>query len=521
MSDHAPLPDTVAELHALVLEQQASIANMVREIAARDDEIERLKAQIDKLRRMYFGSKSEKLARQIDKLEAQLEDLTAGQGAAQTRWQRDRTSKAPPGRAPTREPLPPHLPRDEIELTPNPACPRCAATMQRLGEDVSEQLARVAAAFKVIRTIRHKLCCPDCGHIEQPAMPSLPIEHSIAHPSLLADIAVSKFADHQPLYRQSEIAARDGVTLDRASMGRWMGQIAELCTPLIEAIQRYTLRPGKLHVDDTPVAVLAPGNGKTSTGRFWVYVRDDRRSGSTDPAAVWFDFSSDRKGVHPQTRLATFHGILQADAYAGFDKLYASGQVHEAACWDHARRYIHDVHARTPTPDTQQLLEMIGELYSIEAGIRGKPPDERLCVRQEKSKPLLATFEATIRAKLATLSKKSALSGAINYSLNHWAALVFYCEDGRAEISNVLAENALRCVALGRKNYLFLGSDSGGERAAAMYSLIGSAKLNGINPHAYLEYVLTHIADHKITRIDELLPWNVAGKLNPATQPTP
>ncbi|WP_232452432.1 IS66 family transposase zinc-finger binding domain-containing protein, partial [Burkholderia ubonensis] len=202
MSKDAPLPATVAELQALVLaqqasllEQQASIANMVREIAARDDEIERLNAQIDKLRRMYFGSKSEKLARQIDKLEAQLEDLTAGQGAAETRGQRDKTSTAPPGRAPTREPLPPHLPRDEIELTPDPACPTCAATMQRLGEDVSEQLARVAAAFKVIRTIRHKLCCPECGHIEQPAMLSLPIEHSIAHPSLLADIAVSKYAD--------------------------------------------------------------------------------------------------------------------------------------------------------------------------------------------------------------------------------------------------------------------------------------------------------------------------------------
>jgi hypothetical protein len=373
----------------------------------------------------------------------------------------------------------------------------------------------------VIRTIRHKLLCPGCGHIEQPPMPGLPIERGVAHPSLLADILVSKFADHQPLYRQSEIAARDGVTLDRASIGRWVGQIAELCTPLVEAIQRYTVRDGKLHVDDTPVAVLAPGNGKTATGRFWVYVRNDCRSGSTEPAAVWFDYSSDRKGIHPQTRLAKFKGILQADAYSGFDKLYASGDVHEAACWDHARRYIYDVHVRTPTPDTQKLLEMIGALYSIEAGIRGKPPDERLRVRQEKSKPLLATFELTIRAKLTTLSKKSTLTGALNYSLNHWAALTFYCEDGRAEISNVLAENALRCVALGRKNYLFVGSGRGGERAAAMYSLIGSCKINGINPRAYLEYVLTHIADHKVNRIDELLPWNVADKLKPGAPPTP
>jgi transposase len=521
MSDHAPLPDTVAELHAMVLAQQASIAKMEAELAVRDDEIERLKAQIDKLKRMHFGRKSEQLAKQIDKLEAQLEDLTAARGAAETRSRREKTPDAPASKLPSRAPLPPHLPREEVVLEPDPLCPKCGATMQPLGEDVSEQLARVAAAFKVIRTIRRKLLCPGCGHIAQPPMPGLPIERSIAHPSLLADILVSKFADHQPLYRQSEIAARDAVTLDRASMGRWVGQITELCMVLVEEIRRYTLADGKLHTDDTTVPVLTPGNKQTTTGRFWVYVRDDRRSGSSNPAAVWFSFSSDRKGIHPQTHLASFKGILQADAYSGFDKLYAKGDVHEAACWDHARRYYYDVHERTPTPDTQKLLEMIGELYSIEAGIRGQPPGERLRVRQEKSKPLLATFESTIRAKLATLSKKSSLTGAINYSLNHWAALTFYCEDGRAEISNVLAENALRCVALGRKNYLFVGSESGGERAAAMYSLIGTCKLNDINPRAYLEYVLTHIADHKVTRIDELLPWNVADKLKPATSPTP
>ncbi|OTP67398.1 Mobile element protein [Caballeronia sordidicola] len=325
MSDQAPLPDTVAELRAMVLaqqasllEQQASIAKMVEELAARDDQIERLKAQIDKLRRMHFGRKSEQLAKQIDKLEVQLEDLTAGRGAAEVRNQRDRTQDAPASKSPSRAPLPPHLAREEIVLEPDPLCPRCATTMQPLGEDVSEQLARVAAAFKVIRTIRRKLLCPGCGHIKQLPMPGLPIERSIAHPSLLADIAVSKFADHQPLYRQSEIAARDGVTLDRASMGRWVGQIVQLCMILVEAIQRYVLSAGKLHGDDTTVPVLSPGNQKTTTGRFWVYVRDDRRSGSTEPAAVWFTYSSDRKGVHPQTHLANFKGILQADAYAGY-----------------------------------------------------------------------------------------------------------------------------------------------------------------------------------------------------------
>lgn len=332
---------------------------------------------------------------------------------------------------------------------------------------------------------------------------------------MLADILVSKYADHAPLYRQSEIAARDGVTLDRASMGRWVGQCEVLCRPLTDTLCRYTMAGTKLHADGTPIPVLGPGNMKTKTGRLWVYVRDDSRSGSTEPAAVWFAYSCDRKGIHPQMHLAGFEGILQADAYGGFDELYVSGNIREAVCWDHARRKYYEVHASTSTDETQKLLEMIGEFYGIDADIRGKPPDERQRVRREKSKPLLDAFEAKIRAKLATLSRKSELAGAIQYSLNHWTALTLFCEDGQAEISNALAESALRCVNLGRKNFLFAGSDSGGERAAAMYSLIGTCKLNGINPRAYLEYVLTHIADYVITRVDELLPWNVVDKLDP------
>ncbi|MBC8733037.1 IS66 family transposase, partial [Paraburkholderia sp. UCT2] len=262
-----------------------------------------------------------------------------------------------------------------------------------------------------------------------------------------------------------------------------------------------------------PIPVLEPGKKKTRTGRLWVYVRDDTRSGSTEPAAVWFAYSPERKGIHPQTHLAGFEGILQADAYSGFNELYESGKIREAACWDHARRYLYDVYARTPTGATREVLELIGGLYGIEPDIRGKPAAERLCLRQENSVPLLATIRTWMTDKLATLSKKSELAKAIRYSLNQWDALALYCEEGRAEISNALAENALRCVSLGRKNFLFAGSDSGGERAAAMYGLIGTCKLNGINPRAYLEYVLTHIADHPINRIDELLPWNVATKL--------
>jgi transposase len=506
MPDPAPLPDDIDALKTLLREARALLAE-------RDLEIEQLKAQIDKFKRMQFGRKSEQLDRQIEQLETALEDLTGGRGVADVRRARASTAGTAAGQTSPKEALPPHLPREERVLESEPACPQCGNAMQALGEDVSEQLARVAAMFKVIRTIRRKTVCPCCQHFAQPPMPGLPIERSIAHPSLLADILVAKFADHQPLYRQSAIAARDGVTLDPASMGRWVGQCEALLEPLTEALRRYTMATFKLHADDTTIPVLAPGNKKTKTGRLWVYVRDDTRSGVKEPPAVWFAYSPNRQGIHPQTHLAGFEGILQADAYGGFNELYVSGKIREAACWDHARRKLYEVHASTPSEGTRYALERIGELYGIEADIRGQPMAERLRVRQDKSKPLLATIRAWMTDKLTTLSAKSELAKAIRYALNQWDALVLYCEDGRVEISNALAENALRCVALGRKNFLFAGSDSGGERAAAMYSLIGTCKLNGINPRAYLEYVLTHIADHPITRIDELLPWNVAPAL--------
>ena len=506
MSNGAELPDDVETLRALLVEARAQLAE-------RDLEIEQLKAQIDKLKRMQFGRKSEQLDREVARLESALEDLTGERGVADVRRARQSSASTPVGDVSPKEALPPHLPREERVLDADATCSKCGSAMQPLGEDVSEQLARVAAMFKLIRTILRKTVCPCGHHFSQPPMPGLPITRSIAHPSLLADILVSKYAEHAPLYRQSQIAARDGVKLDPASMGCWVGQCEALCEPMTEALRRYTMTPSKLHADDTPIPVLEPGKKRTRTGRLWVYVRDDTRSGSTEPASVWFAYSPDRKGIHPQTHLAGFEGILQADAYSGFNELYEGGKIREAACWDHARRYIYDVHARTPTDATRQVLELIGGLYGIEADIRGQPAAERQRARQEKSVPLLASIKTWMTDKLATLSKKSDLAKAIRYSLNQWDALALYCEQGRAEISNALAQNALRCVSLGRKNFLFAGSDSGGERAAAMYGLIGTCKLNGINPRAYLEYVLTHIADHPINRIDELLPWNVARKL--------
>jgi len=513
MFHHDDLPDDIDALRALVLEQRASIQQMRQDMACRDLEIERLKAQIDKLKRMQFGRKSEMLDRHIERLETELEELCARRGI-------DEAHNTPASRTSTpREAFAAHLPREEHILEPESACPQCGSVMQPMGEDSSEQLGRIMAAYKVVRTIRRKKVCACCQHIAQPPMPTLPLARSIAHPSLLADILVAKYADHQPLYRQSEIAARNEVKLDPASMGRWVGQCEALCAPLIEALRRHVMAGARIHADDTTVPVLAPGNRKTKTGRLWVYVRDDRRSGSKEPAAVWFAYSPNRQGIHPQQHLSGFQGVLQADAYAGFNELFADGTIHEAACMAHARRKFYDIHVRTPSATTQQALDFIGELYCIEAGIRGKPPEARLRARQEKAQPLLDRYVAWLRAKRETLSSKSETTRAINYSLNRWAALTLYCTDGTLEIDNNIAENALRCVSLGRKNFLFAGSDSGGERAAAMYSLIGSCKLNDIDPRAYLNHVLTHIADHRINRIDELLPWRLAPFLRNPTKP--
>ena len=510
------LPDDVNALKALLLQRdgemaqlRSAVSTLEQALSVRGLEIEQLKLQLAKLKRMQFGRKSEKIDRKIEQLETRLEDLVAEEGANE--------QQAPPNaprRKSERQPLPEHLPREERILEPDEAaCSECGGELKPLGEDVSEQLEIIDSAFKVIRHIRRKKACACCDHIAQAAAPSRPIERGIAGPGLLARILVAKFADHQPLYRQSAIYARHGVELDRSTMARWVGACGALMRPLVDALQAYVLAPGKIHSDDTPMPVLSPGNGQTRTGRMWVYVRDDRRSGSTAAPAAWFAYTPNRQGLHPQTHLANFDGVLQADAYAGYDKIYADGRVKEAACMAHARRKIHDLHVRKATVTTTEALRRIGELYGIEEQIRGAPPDQRRRIRQEQARPLLDDFEQWLRTRLLTLSTQSDTTKAINYMLNQWQALVYYCDDGRAEIDNNLAENALRGVALGRKNYMFLGADSGGDRAATMYSLIVSAKLNGIDPQAYLRHVLTHIADYPITRVAELLPWNVARHL--------
>ena len=506
------LPDLDAldptALKALILAQHETLVS-------RETEIENLKLLILKLRRMQFGRKSEKLDHHIQQLELQLEELEAAQTENTSAPSNDRTqtTAAREHRRPARRPLPDHLPRETQTYEPEQAaCPECGGTLRRLGEDVSEVLEFVPARFKVIRIVRPKLSCADCEHIVQAPAPSRPIDRGLAGPGLLAHVLVSKFAHHLPLYRQAEIYERSGVDLDRSTLADWVGGSSRLLAPLVDALRRYVLAARKVHADDTPVPVLAPGTGKTKTGRLWTYVRDDRPAGDLSPPAVWFAYSPDRKGEHPQRHLREFRGTLQADAFAGFHALYedAGRGISEAACMAHIRRKFYDLDQAHASPVAAEALRRIGELYAIESEVRGRMPDERQQVRQARARPLLDSMREWFESVRAKLSNKSAVAAAISYALGRWPAMLRYCDDGLLEIDNNTAERALRAVVLGRKNYLFAGSDSGGERAAAIYSLIGTAKLNGLDPEAYLRDVLTRIADHPVNRIHELLPWKVS-----------
>src|SRR5215469_16407932 len=485
-----------------------------QQLQQRESEIEHLKLLLSQLRRMQFGPKSEKLERQIEQLELRLEDLQQAQAAEQTTHSVQSPSIEPfptPAPAkPARRPLPEHLPRQtQTHLPKHKVCPDCGGELRNLSEDAAEMLEYVADSFKVIRHVRPKLSCQKCERIVQAPAPSRPIARGLAGPGLLAHVLVSKYADHLPLYRQCEIYERHGIELERSTLADWVGGTSALLDPLVEVLRRYVMGAGKLHADDTRVPVLAPGTGKTKTGRLWTYVRDDRPAGDAAAPAAWYAYSADRGGQHPEQHLKTFRGALQADAYAGFNQLYKDDRIQEAACWAHVRRKFHDLEQAHGSPVAREALERIAALYMVEAEIRGRPPEERKKVRQTRARPLLQSLHDWFEVSLTKLSHKSDTTAAIRYALTLWAALTRYCDDGHLEVDNNAAERALRAITLGRKNYLFAGSDAGGERAAVIYSLIGTAKLNGLDPEAYLRAVLTRMADHLSKRIEELLPWNL------------
>ena len=519
-------PCEAAELRRIITAQAAELASAKAGLLVKALEIEKLKVELARLKRQHYGRSSEKLRHKIEQLEFGLEELEIGAAACDEAA--DRAPDAGPAaedgepkeaHAPKRSgrrPLPGHLARTEVVHTPASCrCAVCGGGLRQVGEDVSEVLDYVPGRFEVVRHVRPAFSCRSCESMVQAPMPSLPIERGRPGPGLLAHVLVGKYADHLPLYRQSGIYARDGVVLERATLADWVGKTAALVRPLIGAIEGHVMAAERLQADDTPVPVLAPGTGKTKTGRLWVYVRDERPYAGTNPPAVLYRYSPDRKGEHPRAHLKSFRGLLQADGYAGFNALYESrnggaAPAVEVACWAHVRRKLFDVHEATGSPLAREALERMGALFAIERTINGQPPEERRRVRRLEAKPILDGLKTFLDRSLSQLSGKSALAGAIRYARGCWPALARYVDDGRLEMTNNAAERAIRPLALGRKNWVFAGSDAGGHRAAAIYTLIETAKLNGLDPEAYLANVLGRIAAHSVNRIADLLPWKLA-----------
>jgi transposase len=502
--DPAHLPDDVDALKRI-------IAGMAQDAVHARTLIEKLRFELARLKRAQFGTSSERLDGRIEQLELAIEaletDEAEGLAAAPALAEAIENAAAKPAR----RPLPAHLPREEV-LHPGPcACPGCGGALRRIGSDITETLDYVPGRFKVVRHVREAFSCRACESVVQAPAPHHTIARGRAGPGLLAHIVVAKFDDHLPLYRQAEIYAREGVALETSTLSDWVGATAAALMPLVELLRRDVIGGSSvLHGDDTPVPVLAPGTGKTRTGRLWTYVRDERPYGGERPPAAVFFASPDRRGERPLTHLAHFSGVLQADGYAGFNGLYETGRIVEAACWAHTRRKFFDVHTATGSTVAHEALQRIGALYDVERAIYGKPPDERRRLRQARSRPIADALRTWAEAIVPQLSGRSELAGAFRYMLARWTALTRAFDDGRLALDNNPAERALRGVAVGRKNYLFAGSDRGAHRAAALYSLIETAKLNGLDPEAYLRDVLARIADHPALQLSRLLPWNWA-----------
>lgn len=502
MLDANALPTDVESLRCLVLEK--------------DRQIEHLKLQLARLRRWKFGESSEQLEG-AGQLALSLEELAA---IARTE---DPTDSAPAAREKPvrRKHFPEHFERiEEVIEPPECRCPECGGALKAFGTaDEAEVLEVKTVTFTVTRHIRPKKRCPKCSTIVQARAPARPIEKSFAGASLLSLVLTWKYGFHVPLYRQCQIFAQAGLTLSRTTLMQWVAASSALLGPLAGALGRYVLAAPNLNADDTPVKVLAPGRGKTKRGRLWTYVRDGRPWKSRDPPAVWYQYSPSWRGVYPQKHLAGYRGKLQVDAYAGFDPLFVPPgpgehpRIVEIACAAHMRRKFYELYAAKASALAKEALDRFGQLYQIEEAIRGRSPEERLAARQQYAVPKLRAFHAWMLEKLGQVEKKSDIAGALQYSLKNWAALMRYTEDGCLEIDNNSAERSIRGIGVGRRNYLFFGSDSGGERAAIIYALIETCKLNGIDPQRYLEYVLARIAEHPINRIEELLPWNLADKL--------
>lgn len=526
------LPSDLAAAHAMILAERAARleaeAAAARERAANsstDALIGRLKLEIEKLRRELYGTRSERKARLLDQLEMQLEDLEAD--ATEDELAAEIAARATSvvafqRKRPARQPFPDHLLRERVVGVAPESCPCCGSLkLVKLGEDITETLEVIPRQWKVIQTVRERFSCRECETIAQPPAPFHVIPRGHAGPNLLAMVLFEKFGQHQPLNRQSERYAREGIDLPLSTLADHVGACAAALRPLHSLIEQHVMAAERLHGDDTPVPILA--KGKTDTGRAWVYVRDDRPFGGADPPAVLFQASRDRSGDHPDEHLRGFTGVLQADAYAGYNRLLAPdrqpGPVVEALCWAHARRKFFELadiatsrrrgrNAAPISPIAFEAVTRIDKLFDIEREINGIAAEQRLAVRRDRSAPLVADLEAWMREHRAKLSRHAPVAQAMDYMLRRWDRFTRFLSDGRICLTNNAAERSLRALALGRKAWLFAGSDRGAERAAVIYSLIGTAKLNDIDPQAWLADVLAHIADTPQSRLGELLPWN-------------
>ena len=508
--DPALLPDDIATLKAMLVAANIRTLDLNGQIA-------HLKLTIAKMQRDTHGASSEKGARLLDQMELQLDELIAavaeGQAAASLTSPAAGSALAESQAAtekPARRALPSHLPRERVVHQAPCACSHCGSDrLRKLGETTTETLELVPISWKVVSHVREKFSCRACEKITETPAPSHPIARGRAGPQLLAHILFSKYGAHLPLNRQSEIYANDGIDLDVSTMADWVGACSATLQPLVDEIDKHVLAAERIHADDTTVPVLA--RNQCVTGRLWTYVRDDVPfGGSAAPAALYY-YSPTRGGEHPEKHLAAYSGLMQADAYSGYNRLYAKnrkpGEIIEAACWAHGRRKFFELADLQKAPVAIEAVKRIDELFAIEREINGKPPDVRRAVRQEKSKPLVDALEAWLKTERKKLSSKAPVAKAIDYSLKRWPAFTRFLDDGRICMSNNAAERAVRGIAVGRKNWTFCGSDSGGRRAAAIYTLIETCKLNDVNPRAWLADVLARIADHPAKRIKDLLPW--------------
>lgn len=493
------LPTDTALLHRLV-------RDIVGGLEHRDTEIKRLKSIIKQLQRAQFGRRSERLDH--DQLALGLEEIEGD--LAREEESRPPAEKQPTERSSRRKPLPDHLPREDVRLDIGDiTCACCGGALHVIGESVSEMLDWIPAQLRVIRTTRPKYACRICETVVQAPAPERVIASGLATPALLAQVLVSKYCDHTPLYRQSQIFARHGVDLPRSTLAGWVGGACWWLEALHERLCKNVFASDHLFADDTPVPVLDPGRGRTKTGRLWVYAREQRGWGGPEPPAAVYLFAPDRRAECPASHLENFKGVLHVDGYAGFEPLTEKGDVVLAACWSHTRRRFYEVAQATNASIAIEALRRIAELYGVEADVRGQSPAHRLAARHNRSKPVVDAMRLWFEAQLPLVPGRSTLAEAIRYALSRWEALTRFLHDGRIELDTNPVERAIRPVALGRKNHLFAGSDGGGHRWAVLCSLIETCKLNDVEPYAYLHDVLSRMVDgHPVNRVDDLLPWN-------------